>query len=169
MAGQDVLRENGGHYSWSVVTSDDHLAENVGDNDPDGGGDHGHGYAVQQPVHVATGQINHNVALEKGSVLYCMLILDCGAYPNHWEADQSIQGHKDDKYCVRRLKLSPEEDGVDVVPHVIHGEHQEDTHHHHADAPHHYVGNASMHILAAPESISRCSPRRLYPHCFYNY
>ena len=67
VACQDVLGENGGHYTWSVVTSDDHLAENVGDNDPDGGGDHGHSYAVQQPVHVATGQINHNVALEKGS------------------------------------------------------------------------------------------------------
>ena len=98
-----------------------------------------------------------------------MLILDCEirAYPDHWEADQSVQGHKDDKYCVRRLELSPEEDGVDVVPHVVHGEHQEDTHHHHADAPHYDVGDASMHILAAPESINLCSLHRLYPHFLF--
>ena len=41
----------------------------MGDNNPNGCGDHGHGYAVQQPVHVATGQINHNVALENEKML----------------------------------------------------------------------------------------------------
>ena len=49
---------------------DGHLAHDVSDDDADGGGDHGHGYAMQQSVHVATGQINHNIALiEGGQVL----------------------------------------------------------------------------------------------------
>ena len=50
------------------VGGEDMLAENVGDNDPDSGGDHGDGDTVQQPVHVPAGQVDHNVALEKRSL-----------------------------------------------------------------------------------------------------
>ena len=58
-----------------------------------------------------------------------------------------------------------------VVPHVVHGEHQEDTHHHHGHAPHHNVADApsatSKYILSAPVMIRFCSLRRQYPHFLF--
>ena len=95
--------------------------------------------------------------------------LERAAYPDHREADQSVQGNEDDEDCVGGLELGPEEDGVYVVPHVVHGEHQEDTHHHHAHAPHHNVGDATSakYILSAPEMIRFCSLHRQYPHFLF--
>lgn len=59
-----------------------------------------------------------------------------------------------------------------VVPHVVHGEHQEDTHHHHGHAPHHNVGDAtsatsSKYILSAPVMIRFCSLDQHYPHFLF--
>ena len=80
------------------------------------------------------------------------------SYPDNWEADQGVQGHEYNKDSEWWLELSPQEDSVDVVSHIVHGEHQEDAHHHPTEAPHQNVCVASFdpswHILAVTKIIT---------------
>ena len=78
----------------------DHLAEDVRDGDPDGGGDDCDGDAVRHAVEVSAGEVDDDVS------------------PDHGEADQRVQQHEDEEHRGGGLQLRPQQHRVDVVPTV---------------------------------------------------
>ena len=120
-----------------MAQDDAYLAEEMRDGDTDSGSDDSDSNAIGHTIEVTTGQVDDNVAPHNGQAeMLTNQNTELQELTNHNPPDQSVESYKDEEDGVWWLELCPEQHSMDVVSHVVHAVHAEDTEHHQAYCPH---------------------------------